>query len=304
MRDSWRILADLFDSLIRRERERVPSEVGELFELGVRLHTECPDIDPAFMQALRERLEAEWKTQARTTGPPPRQPIRLVPMPCLRRAAFAITVAIALLVGAVTSPAGSRVRASLLDIATALGVRVEQERRAVAPETPPAEVRCYQSLEEAQRALSFRVRAPASLPSPIRLSQACLVKAGEMLRLHLYYEFADGDLASGPEVRRGMALSIQEYPTADQGAFTIAIGPESAERIQIAGRPALLVSGAWGMTGFWSQARSRGTILIQDGDLVISIGYECTKAEALSIAESLFEQGYRCYDLYCNPAGR
>ncbi len=43
------------------------------------------------------------------------------------------------------------------------------------------------------------------------------------------------------------------------------------------------------MTGFWSRAAPRGILLIQDGDLFISIGYECTKAEALSIAESLFE---------------
>ncbi|MCL6430439.1 MAG: hypothetical protein K6V36_06200 [Anaerolineae bacterium] len=291
MRDSWQILADLFDAVIQRERGRIPPEVNELFDLGLRLHAECPDINPAFMQTLQRRLESEWRAREHAPGRAAREPIRLVPMPCLRRAAVAFAVAIVLLIGvAIPSPLRSRVRASLLDIAATLGVRVEQERRVAVPGTPPAEhVHCFHTLEQAQRGVSFRVRAPASLPADIRFSRACLVKAGEMLRLHLYYEFADSDLAGGPQARRGTALSIQEYPTPDQGAFSVAIGPESAERIQIAGRSALLVSGAWGKTGFWSRAAPKGTLLIQDGDLVISIGYNCTQAEALSIAESLFE---------------
>jgi hypothetical protein len=285
------MLADLFDSLIRRGRGRIPPEVKELFDLGLRLHSECPDIDPAFMQRLQQRLESELRAQEHTPVPPARHPIRLVPMPCLRRAAVAFAIATVLLIGMATTPSlRSRVHASLLDIAATLGVRVEQERHIAAPETPPAEeLHCFDTLEEAQRAVSFRVRVPASLPADIRFGQACLVKAGEVLQLHLYYDFADGDLAGGPRARRGMALSIQEYPAPGRGAFSVAIGPESAERIQVAGRPALLVTGSWGMTGFWSRAAPRGMLLIQDGSLIISIGYDCTEAEALSIAESLFE---------------
>ncbi len=291
MRDSWQILADLFDTVIRRERRRIPSEVSELFDLGLRLHAECPDINPAFMQMLRRRLESELKAREHAPRPSAWEPMRLVPMPCLRRAAIAFAVAIVLLIGvAIPSPLRGKVQASLRDIAATLGVRVEQERRVAVPATPPAEdVHCFHALEEAQRAVSFRVRVPTALPPSIRFSRACVVEDGEVLRLHLYYEFADSDLAGGPEARRGTALSIQEYPATEEGAFSVTIGPESAERIKIADRPALLVTGSWGMTGFWSRTASRGTILIQDGDLVISIGYDCTRAEALSIAESLFE---------------
>ena len=295
MRDSWQILADLFDSLIKRERGRIPSEITRLFDLGLRLHNECPDIDPAFMQRLRQQLEAEWAAPERAPGPLLRVPARLLPWSRLRRVALAGAVTLVFLVALATLPGvRGRVEASLVRIAAIFHpIRVEEQPRVVVPQTPPPrEITHFASIAKAQQAVSFRVRAPAYLPESVKFSRACVEELDGGQRVYLYYRFDDADMLAGMREGGEQALVIQEVPVAlaaDQGDFSVLVGTGSAERIEVAGRPALWVSGWWNRKGAWTRTSRGGTVLVQDDEVFYHVRSECSRAETLRIVESLFE---------------
>ncbi|MDI7275835.1 MAG: hypothetical protein QME94_07640 [Anaerolineae bacterium] len=295
MRDSWQILADLFDSLIRRERGRIPSEVARLFDLGLRLHNECPDIDPAFMQRLRQQVEAGLTAQERTPRPLLRVPARLLSCSRLRRVALAGAVSLVILLGlAALHGVRGRVQASLVRIAAVFRpIRVEEQPRVMVPQTPPPrQITQFASIAEAQQMVSFRVRAPAYLPESVKFSRACVEELDGGQRVYLYYRLDDADVPAGIREGGEQALAIQEVPVAlatDQGDFSVLVGTGSAERIEIAGRPALWVSGWWNRKGAWTRTSRGGTVLVQDDEVFYHVRSECSRAETLRIVESLFE---------------
>ncbi|MGQ9682234.1 MAG: hypothetical protein ACUVX9_06840, partial [Anaerolineae bacterium] len=59
MSDSERILAQVLDDVIQEDLDEIPCEVAHLLAIGLRLHNECPSIDPKRLKALRQRLLRE-----------------------------------------------------------------------------------------------------------------------------------------------------------------------------------------------------------------------------------------------------
>ncbi|HOG46134.1 MAG TPA: hypothetical protein PLJ35_17615 [Anaerolineae bacterium] len=290
MRSKDQILAEVLDSLIRPSEGRVPDEIGSLVEIGLRLYNECPEADPAFLKRLGQQLQAEWA--------PPRPRLndlfkglllRLAPAwPKVSRWALRLGAAVMVALGltlALSSIPGLRSSQASLSRVIRLFQHVPVEQRPATVSTPwpsPAVWRSFLDVAQAEEATGLAIRTPSYLPASVVLDS---VQAGETQgrwRVILHYR---------PANEVGMALFLQEVQaggTPEQGVMVLEIGEGSAERVLIAGRPALWVGGHWSADGRWVSSRREGAVLVQDGDVLFILSGTCGRAEMIRVAESLF----------------
>jgi hypothetical protein len=301
MRDRDQILAEIFDRLIKQDGGKIPSEVGELFSLGVRLHNECPDIDPGFKETLGRRLKREWHARVaarpRAGLPGLLAAVRSFrPRLALRSLATVVLIlCLALQSAALFSPLRSTVEAGLSRVITLFGgAVVEQRSRSIS--TPPAteELGEFVTIEGAEAA-GFALRAPAYLPDGFALQRVKVVREQGQQRALLSYANSGQDPPYG---ERGLAASesstrtilIQQIvteQTPEGAALALEVGPDSTEPLQVAGRPALWVAGRWSAAGRWERKGQEGLLILQDGDLLLMVSSGLGREESVRIAESM-----------------
>ena len=88
------------------------------------------------------------------------------------------------------------------------------------------------------------------------------------------------------------SLLVQElrgFPALDRLAPLLQVGVNSAERLQVAGRPALWVRGSWNGRGGWLPAGTGGLVIVEDGDILVLLWGAYDREENLRIAQSLFD---------------
>ncbi len=289
MRHRDQILAEVLDSLIRQEDGPIPAEITRLAEIGLRLHNECPDADPAFLDRLSGRLQAEMavprrvrRSLQRLLGHLP----GLAPGPLRLGAAAALAVAL-LLALAATPGLRSTAQASLSHvIAIFQQANIEQRPRQAATPLPAPVRHTYDDVLQAQAAASFALRTPAYVPDGLALEQVEVLESEQSHRVLLRYTPADGRLSVAGTPRE---MIIQEFEgTQAEEALALQAGFDSAEQLQIAGRPALWVGGYWAPGGRWVQDQMGGALLVQDGDVLIQVRCGYSRAEAICVAESMF----------------
>lgn len=294
------VLAEVLDSLIKQDTGKIPPEVGELVQVGVRLHNECPDIDPGFMGRLGGRLEQEWVALQGAQVSPSRLPAPLASLAALLQprplqrglAILAAGVALAVLSAVAFPGLRSTVRAGLGRMITVFQeTDIEQQPRLEAVPWPtPVAKSSYVNLEQAQAAAGFALRAPTYLPDGLEFHGAVVTEIDGRRRVALNY--AGGDLSSGTGEGRPANLVIQEIATtqtAEQVAFSLQIGLESAQPLQVAGRPALWVSGNWRPGGRWAPGGRDGLLMFQDGDVFLIVMGSLGREETARIAASMVE---------------
>ncbi len=292
-------MAQVLDSLIKQGGGQIPPEVGELVQIGLRLHNECPDIDPVFMERLGQELRQEW---ARQHEPGPRMlrwPAFLSALGTLLRPAYALraaavaSLAIALVLFSLAGVAGLRssVEAGLSQVITVFRhVEVVQGPQRTATPSAPERIETYGSVQEAQAAAGFPLRVPTYLPADLVFQKAILAAGQGERSVSLYYRSSGQELSSSENAGRG-SLSISEIkPEApDQMLRSFPIGSNSARHLVIAGRPALWVKGSWSRTGRWNSAGGSSYLMVQDGDLFLLLYSSLGRSETVRVADSLFQ---------------
>lgn len=284
MREKNCVLAEALDSLVCGcGGQAAPEEAGPLVEIGLRLHSECPEADPAFIQRLGRTLSDE---HARLGCPSWRAP-ELWPR-LLRVGAAAAMAGALLLVLTVRVPGLQRpVQAGLSRVITVFRqARVEQtSQQTTSP--PTVQVETYARLEEARAAAGFPIRVPSYLPKGLVLDDVSVVDAAEGRRVMLRYTDGLAELSH----RRGSVL-IQEFQSSESPEaqpLVLEVGPESIERLQVAGKPALWIQGRWMPGGRWVRGGQEGALMVQDGDVLIQVIGSLTQAESVRIIESMLQ---------------
>ena len=289
MRSRDQILAEVLDSLIRQDDCKIPPEVGEMVQVGLRLYNECPNIDAEFMEGLGRQLEKAWVPAGR--------PSRLSRLETLLRsvavwrglATAAITIGLFVLCAVAFPGLRSQVEASL-SRTISLFERTEIEQRPHPNATPwptPEVERHLTSLAEARAAAGFELRVPSYLPNGLEFQGADLMASQGRRWAVLRYAGSDDVARAGRGLQQAL---IQEFATGEAPerlADSLQIGLESAERLQLAGRPALWVAGNWGPTGRWTRGGQSGMVMVQDGDLFLLVYSSLGREESVRMALSL-----------------
>ncbi len=303
MRDTNQILAEVLDSLIKHDSGRIPSEVGELLNLGLRIHNECPDADPAFTERLWLRLQREWDR------PAPRPLIRCVGgllgglelflqrAPRRGLAVVVLLLAVTLSIGlAGAAQAGLSRTLSVFRVA-----RVSEQPRVVATAPAVGDVEDYSSLEETRLLAGFPVRVPTYLPEGIVFDRAELADLDGRRRVLIYYKRPATEESIVDDLRNAhsayldhAALVIQEYPVAEcaEGApITIPVPEGSTEHLEVAGRLAVFVKGAQSHPSGRARSSPGGILLVEDDEIFVHIWSSFEREELIRIAESMFADG-------------
>jgi len=277
MRDREQMLADELDGV--SGVGPTPPEVRALAELGRRIREECANPHPAFIERLGQALQEEWaRSRESARGIPTGW--RLTRATALTIGVVALLLVAALYMTAVQAPA----EAGLSRVITVFkGAKVEVAPPVTA--TPPSvRYQAYPSLEEAQAAAGFRIRAPSYLPNGLTLDGVTVSEAGGQRQVALQYSGPSvSPLASGPVV-------IQEFllaSSAEGEDLAFQVGAEGVVSVQIAGRPALWVQGQWTSTGRWERGGRNGLLMVQDGDVLIQVGGHLSQEECARVAESM-----------------
>ncbi len=291
MRSKEQILAEVLDSLIQQGDGRTPCEIAPLAEIATRLHNECPDADPAFLQRLQARLQAEWSPPGwaqllRATLSPllPRPWPRLL----LRGAASTLAAGVLLVALLAAVPALRTARADLARRITIFQqARVEQwPAQPVAPARPLEASRSFSSIAEAQAAASFPLRIPTYLPGGLAPLSVRSVDTPGVERFILQCTSPDAGLGAERQF-----VVIQEYrvgSTSGDLTLTLSADLESVERLQVAGRSALWTPRQADPMGPSSMLGQGYGLLVQDGDVLIQLFTSLGRDESVRIAESMF----------------
>lgn len=288
MRSKEEILSEVLDSLIRHEDGRTPPEIVSLANIGARLHNECPDADPAFLQRLQQRLQAEWALPSRAqlllaalTGWLPR------PSRGLLRTAAGTLVAAGLLLALVAwLPGLEPVQASLSRAITLFRqARIEQGAEpASTPLAPPEVRRTFSDVEEA-RAAGLDLRTPTYLPAGLALTNVIALEDGAQERVVLQYADLYSQVGPGRE-----HVTIQEFRVGEGGEATLTLqwNLSDIERLDVAGRTALWIPHPQNSGGSPAGQQYGDVLLVQDDDILIQLFGSLSRDETVRIAESMF----------------
>jgi len=297
MRSKEQILAEALDGLIKGDTDKIPADVGDLVQFGLWLHNACPDIDPAFRKRLERRLAEEWAQQEAGSCRPEPSALsslfsKLRSVSLWRGAATAaVVVALAVLSFLALSGLRTSVKASLSHVITLFRqAEIRQVPRLTSTPLKPERVEEFDSLEAAQAAAGFPLRVPSYLPEGWEFQRAELAEAQGQRTITLYY-CGSSDIAPNQRTKGMYLLAVQETVTVSElegTPYPIEFGPASTERLYIAGRPALLVTGNWSRRGYWNRADSEKYLLIEDDGLLLRVISPLGREENIKVAESLF----------------
>ena len=150
-------------------------------------------------------------------------------------------------------------------------------------------------LDEARRAAGFSLREPAYLPEgfEFHMAQAIVFLGRPSIELNYWGPQArewNVDPSGGSQGRNPPALRIVEMASADaphEALTGLAVGPGSAEVLQLKGRPVLWVSGAYTGRGRWLPGGNQGLAVLEDGDVLIFVWTNFSRPETLRVVESM-----------------
>ncbi len=268
------ILEELLRSLARQGDHPTRSQIEPLADIGVRLRNECPDLDPALLR----RMQRGWAALERQRHDTPSLSRG---WSIVLRAASVLVTATLLLAALAWPPSRHGVQASLGRVINLFQqVRIEQvPAHTATPPPPPKSYHTFAGIPEAQAVTGFAIRVPSYLPAGLELERVQVAVDQGQERVILQY-IQSSQVVAGAR----SSLFVQQFHSSQAmagQAQTLQVDLQNAEQLDVAGRTALWIPHAG--------PQRANTLLVQDGEVLIQLYGDLSRAQSLQVAESLFE---------------